>query len=256
MGSLPDKAFWQAYRRDGGGRPRGNIFHALLWRLLPRGGDLSYLEIGCAPGHNLAYFARRFGYRVTGLDYARLDLVRALLARLGIQDARLIDADFTTYDSAERYDVVASWGLVEHFADPAWAVRRQAAFVAPGGYLVVDVPNLRHVNGLVYRIALPRLLAAHNRLAMDPRRLAAALGDDFEILVCRHVFTCALFFDAANPLVAGRPWLSAIVRALRWPLERLGLDDVPSRFFSPYILLVARRRGPGRRAADGRDGGA
>lgn len=113
------------------------------------------------------------------------------------------------------------------------------------------MPNLRHANGLGYRVAAPRLFAAHRLAAMGPGRLAAALGGDFEVLVGRRVLTCSLFFDAANPLVAGRPWLFALGRALRWPLVRLGLDDLPNRFFSPYIPLVARRRDPAPRPTDG-----
>ena len=251
MGSLPDKAFWDAYARNSAEGEYESLFHNVLWRLLPRERPLAYLEIGCAPGHDLAYFARRYGYRVSGLDYSRMDLVRAALAHEDVVPERLIEADFTTYESAERYDVVASFGLVEHFADPDWAVRRQAAFVRPGGYVVVEVPNLRYVNGLLCRLFLPRLLAAHNLAAMSPRRLAAALGPDFEILHCRYRFTCALFVNARNPFIADHPGRRRLVRILRWPLERLRLDDVPSRFFSPYILLVARRRaqaaaGPGR----------
>ena len=37
----------------------------------PPSGDLSFIEIGCAPGGWMAYFARQFGYRVTGVDYVR-----------------------------------------------------------------------------------------------------------------------------------------------------------------------------------------
>jgi SAM-dependent methyltransferase len=242
MGELTDRGFWQAYPRDESARPGDSIFHRLLWGLLPHEAGLTYLELGCAPGHNLAYFARRYGYSVTGLDYAGLELTRSVLARLGIHDARLIYADFTTYESEERYDVVASFGLIEHFDDPAWAVARQAAFVKPGGYLLIVMPNLRYGNHLLYRVAMPALLRAHNLAAMDLRVLQTALGDGFELLACRYVFTCALFFDAANPVVASRPWLRSAVAALRWPLERLALDDRPSRVFSPYILVAARRR--------------
>lgn len=249
---LPDRSFWQEYWQDASLSAPDSLFHATLWRVLPHGEPLRFLEIGCTPGRGLVYFARRFGYRVTGLDYARLDLARATLDRFGVE-GDLIEADFTTYESGDRYDVVASFGVLEHFPDPDRAIRRQAALVARGGYLVVEMPNLRYANGVLYRLFAPALLRSHNLAAMDLGRLRAALGPEFEVLHARYAFTCALFFDAANPLVARRPLVRTLVQALRWPLAHLGLDDIPSRFFSPYMMLIARRRPDAPGGADGTD---
>jgi len=249
--SLPDKAFWDAYwQRGPHGQVQPDMFDRMLGPVLPRGGSISYFEIGCAPGAMLVHFARTYGYRVSGIDYSSMSLVRDALEQSGVHAQALIEADFTAYESDERYDVVGSFGFVEHFTDVEAIVRRQASFVRPGGYLVIEVPNLRYANYLLYRILDPALLAIHNLAAMDVGTLRRAVGPGFDFVLARPVYTCAAYFNGANPAVARHPWRRAAVRATRWILGRLHLEDVPSRLFSPYLLVVARRRPT---PADGRE---
>jgi SAM-dependent methyltransferase len=252
--ALTDRGYWeQHWRSERKSGDRDHILDALLRRHLPPGpGD--YLEVGCAPGASLAYFQRRFGYRVTGVDFVGADLVRATLAEAGVPagEYRVVEADFLRWECAERFDVVASFGFVEHFADPAAVVRRHARFVRPGGMLVLEVPNLRYFNGLLYALLQPRVLALHNRAAMSPRALAAPLvaGGEFEIVHADYHGLSFLDFDERNPLLARRPWLLRAVRAARrglaWALPRR-----PTALLSPYIVVIARRLAhPGERAAD------
>lgn len=252
-GRLTSKAYWDVHwHREEKYIGADHIMDALLRRYLPQGGDS--LEVGCAPGATLAYFHRRFGYRVTGLDFSSVEMVHATMARAGITDYRVIEADFLSWQSGQTFDVVASFGFVEHFADVRGVVRRHAQLVRPGGYVVLEVPNLRYFNGFLYALLLPRVLALHNRQAMRPEALAAPLREEgaFEILHAAYFGTSLLDFDPQNPLLGRHPLLLAVVRAARVLLARCGLADRPSAFFSPYIVVIARRRGgPWRRPTAG-----
>lgn len=240
---LAPKDYWDGHWRvEKKAEGANHIMDALLRRHLPIGGE--YLEIGCAPGETLAYFYRRFGYRVTGLDFSSVDLVHRTMDRAGIRDYRVVEADFLGWQSDQTFDVVASFGFVEHFADVRDIVLRHARLVRPGGSLVLELPNLRYFNGLLYALFLPRVLALHNRAAMDPKVLVAPLleGAAFEIRYQGYYGTSFLDFDPQNPMLATRPWLLAIVRGVRSLLARCGLRDRPNAFFSPYIVVIARRR--------------
>ena len=44
-------------------------FHRILTQVLPKG-DLSLIEVGCAPGSWITYFHNCFHYSVSGIEYA------------------------------------------------------------------------------------------------------------------------------------------------------------------------------------------
>jgi len=143
--------------------------HALLRRHLPSGAERTRLiEVGCAPGRFLDYFARHFGYRVTGLDYApeACRTTRANLDLLGTP-ATILGGDLFTFQPAGGgYDVVLSVGLIEHFTNVGEVVRRLVGMADPdGGFIVTMVPNLYGLEGLVLEAFRPRVFDGHLRIS-------------------------------------------------------------------------------------------
>ncbi len=244
---LTDLQFWErrwraraVTPRCGIAHPRRMPFHPLFAKLLPR--DLSYVEVGCAPGRTMAYFHHHFGYRVAGIDYVAEDLCRRTLAEGGVEAYRLYAMDFLEELPAERFDVVASFGFVEHFTDLETILARHVALVNPGGYVVVGVPNYRGAQNLLRRLLDPAALARHNLAAMEPgtiRRILAGLGAR-EFPYCGHYRTFGVWLDRED---APR-WLCRAVGLCDAGFQRLArllrLDNVPSRLLSPYVLVIAR----------------
>ena len=95
-------------------------FHELFTRVLPRGHNVRLLEVGCARSRWLPYFAAEHGYEVTGLDYSTMgcEQARQILAAAGVE-GRIVEGDLFSppEDLLEAFDVVISFGLVEHFDD-------------------------------------------------------------------------------------------------------------------------------------------
>ncbi len=238
---LSDQSFWDKYwnEEQRQGDPTDFIFNDLLKRYLPRGG--SYFEVGCAPGTVMINFHRTFQYTVAGVDFSHVESTRNTLASHGIE-AAVIDADFTTMPIDRQFDVVASWGFVEHFSNAGDIIKKQAQFVKPGGFLVVEVPNLTYFNGLIYRIFDKPLLDKHNRAIMHPAALSGPIpADEFDIVFCNFYSTNFLFFNFNNPAVASMRALKAFVRSAKFLFKLLRLDNIPNRFFSPYLILIAQR---------------
>lgn len=147
------------------------------------------LEIGCARSAFLPYLARAFGFRVEGLDYSEVGAVQArrILARDGV-DGTVTCADMFTPPASMlgAFDVVVSFGVMEHFRDTAEALRAAACFLAPGGLLVTFVPNLAGVMGWVQKRMNPRVYDIHNPL--DSRQLGLATeAAGLELLASRYV---------------------------------------------------------------------
>ncbi|HEY9217404.1 MAG TPA: class I SAM-dependent methyltransferase [Phenylobacterium sp.] len=108
-----------------------------------RGGEAPgrMLDVGCGEGFALAWFAQR-GWTVRGLDHSS--------AGLAAQNPQLIEK-LTTGDvfanlqgligAGETYDLVWLNHVLEHVVDPVALLRSLRRLVAPGGVLVVTVPN-------------------------------------------------------------------------------------------------------------------
>src|SRR5205823_1209681 len=126
---------------------------------LPWHGEGRLLDFGCGGGSYLERMARQ-GWRVTGVDAspAAVNRIRndlGLNAHVGsLPHARL---------HAESFDVVTMWHSLEHVHDPLDVLRQARRLLAPGGKLVVAVPNIdslpfRWFGHAWYGLDLPRHL--------------------------------------------------------------------------------------------------
>lgn len=138
-------------------------------RFFPRDDTLTALELGGAPGQYLAYLHRRYGYRVSCLDYSTVGCAgtkenfRLLDIPVDVYEADLFDESVTL----PSFDIVYSLGLIEHFDSQSSVVRQHVRFLKPGGLLVLGVPNFQGVNGWFLSRLAPRLLQEHQLSAMN-----------------------------------------------------------------------------------------
>jgi len=118
-----------------------SVLPFLMDRTRKQSGDV--LELGCAPGRMIERMSRfRPQHRYHGLDYSEVgvQLTRSRLRSLGrTGDINL--GDLHTFEAARRYDLVVSFGLIEHFTDPLPVVKAHARFCSPGGCVGITVPN-------------------------------------------------------------------------------------------------------------------
>jgi SAM-dependent methyltransferase len=107
---------------------------------------MDVIELGCAPGLILKeLYLLRPVHNYFGIDYSLdgLAITRKFLEENGIK-AELIYADILTYVPDRTYDLVVSFGLVEHFDDPVKVLEAHKKFAAEDGLVMVSVPNYSH----------------------------------------------------------------------------------------------------------------
>ena len=83
---------------------------------------MELLEVGCGNSIWLPYFAKQFGFLVSGLDYSEegCRTSREMLAEAGVRGMiRCADVFARPDDMRNRYDVIVSVGVVEHFQEPS-----------------------------------------------------------------------------------------------------------------------------------------
>ncbi len=104
------------------------------------GGKGPVLDVGCAAGHFLAH-AEAAGWEAWGIEASpAADQAAARLPAGRIFRGPVEDAPFP----AGRFRFVHLNHVLEHLDDPVAALRRVAAWLAPGGIAVLEVPNEFH----------------------------------------------------------------------------------------------------------------
>lgn len=210
------------------------------------------LEIGCASSPWLPVFSRQFGYEVVGLDYseAGCESARRLLHSQNAP-GQIICADLfqPPADLLGAFDIVVSFGVVEHFDPVSRCVQAMAAFLRPSGLMFTQIPNLAGVLGLlqkaldleVFRKHVPLdardLGRAHVEAGLRVRSSRYYLSSNFAVCNLNSLPPRTPEWWAKKALLAGLSRLSI----LGWASERrLGVPR-PTRALSPYAICVAEK---------------
>jgi 2-polyprenyl-3-methyl-5-hydroxy-6-metoxy-1,4-benzoquinol methylase len=209
------------------------------------------LEVGCGASAWLVYFAKELGYSVEGIDYSEpgCELARENL-RLNQVEGNVECRDLLSLgpDAMGTFDVIFSYGVVEHFEQSGEVLRILSACLSPGGWMVVIVPNMGGIYGPLQRWWNEPVYRMHKVLA--PRDLAQDLGqcglavtraDYFgtfflHVVNWAHPTPCNLFRRVARRSAA---YLDRLVTA---GLRKLSVER-ESRCFSPYVLAIGVKPG-------------
>ena len=228
------------------------VWDVLLRKFLPSGTGLKALEIGSAPGGHLVRLHDTFGFDVFGIEYTEsgVEVNRRRFLEAGIDPARVLALDFMS-DSAMavcrgQFDVVTSFGFVEHFDDPKAVIARHVDAVRPGGLLVVLVPNLHGPLGMMAEWLHPGILAIHNTAIMTRDAYASVFDDPrIEQVHCGPIGTVNLGVLNADGATLHRATLACanLAQLAFSPLLRLffGSRGLETESLSPYFAFVGRR---------------
>jgi len=106
-------------------------------------GEYRVLGAGCG---SLSHLDMGSGAVVTGID-----ILQEQLDRNEVLHEKIL-GDLETYPlNPGAYDVIISWDVLEHLANPRLAIDNLVGAMAPGGLLVLKLPNLLSFKGLVTR---------------------------------------------------------------------------------------------------------
>jgi 2-polyprenyl-3-methyl-5-hydroxy-6-metoxy-1,4-benzoquinol methylase len=227
-------------------------FHHYLQETLSsmKGGKL--LEIGCGGSRYLPYFSKEFGLNVSGLDYSSEGCASAsrVLTREGIS-GQIICADFFDPPQSlyEKFDVVVSFGVVEHFADTKACLAAIARFVKSGGLVLTFIPNMVGLVGQLQKIIDRKVFEKHVPLDKESlqqaHKQAKLVIENCDYFLFNHFFVVTMNQIARDSF----EWYSktVVLNALHyvsgaiWALETAFHPFRPGRFVSPFIACTARK---------------
>jgi SAM-dependent methyltransferase len=204
------------------------------------------LEVGCAQSAWLPYFKKHFGFYIEGIDYSEIGCEQAkqLLAREGVKGEIVCGDFFVPPDfMIESFDVVISFGVVEHFPETALCIKALSRFLKSGGLLITTIPNMLGLNGFlqkilnrpVFDIHVPLssngLAHAHHMAGLSLKSCGYFLFAHFGVLNIDNLKNYLLY-----PML---PRFRTLLNVTLWSFERAVPVLKPNGWSSPYITCLA-----------------
>ena len=213
--------------------------------------DRLMLEVGCANSQWLPYFAKTYGLQVFGMDYSEqgCNLAQRALSAQGVK-GEIVFADLfePPRNLLQRFDFVASFGLVEHFEKPSHCISSLAKFLKPNGILFTSVPNLVGAVGWAQRILGPATWRVHKPISKNT--LIANLSEaGLQVIDCRYIQLHDFAINIVDPtpnrlLLATRKMiyeaLKRVTAAAILAKSALGMYPV-NRLTSSYVYSLAKK---------------
>ena len=230
---------------DFGKRIWHKAFDTALAELAGTGKKL--LELGCGGSAYLPYFFRHFGLQVYGMDYSELgcELASRMCEVNGVP-SQIICADFLKPppEMLGDFDVVVSFGVVEHFTDTQGTLSKFANFLRPGGLMITTVPNMGGLVGLAQSVLAHDVFEKHVILKRDFFRKAHE-DAGLSIVQCEYLLFSGLgIVDiGVNAPLPKKLALAALkkLNGLVWALESIIGPLPPNALSSPYLICVATK---------------
>ena len=211
----------------------------------------SLLEIGCGNSAFLSYFSKEFGFKVFGLDYSELgcEQSRQILKRDGVEgEIFLADAFNPGPELLNRFDVVCSFGVVEHFTDTAKTLESFSKFLKQGGMLITSVPNLAGATGFLQKIMNRPVYDIH--VPMDKKYLDKEIADAGLQLIDSTYFLSVSFAVTLEGKEGKIPYYlpkKLFLKSIRyfskliWMMERVFGSLPKGKWLSGGIITAAKR---------------
>ncbi len=207
------------------------------------------LEIGCACSSWLPYFAKEYGFEVSGIDYSEIgcEQERQILYRAGVQGSIICADLFHPPDNLiEVFDVVLSMGVAEHFEDTSRYIQAVMRYMKKGGIVITIIPNMTGIIGWAQKTANRRVYDIHVPLTTEDLK-RAHYDSGINVLTCDYLIplnfgmcnlsgvkTNSLAFIITFPIIALLRRGSYLVRLL----EKINGNIKSNQQLATYVMCV------------------
>lgn len=235
-----DKDYWSNYWRHF--KPEiineNILFHDIL-KELPKG-NLKCLEIGGFPGTYSIFLKKFKGFRPTLLDFyidnSILERIM-ILNDLDLNDIEAIQGDIFKTKEEPEFDVVMSFGFIEHFEDTRLIIEKHLNFLKKGGSFLITLPNLRGVLGFITKKFDIESYKTHNIQSMNLKKLNYIIRElNIEKFEIKYYGQPYLYLNKHVKISEQRKKIILLLSKMFCKvLPKLGLHK--NKIFSPNIVI-------------------
>ena len=236
----PKSGFFQSY----------DIFlcDSILSKYLPHNGkkreEMKICEIGFGDGKLLRKVSDQFNYEPFGIEYSKEGIKQAQGRGIKtIEGDAFDDAILKKYH--EFFDVVFSYGFIEHIIPPEKAVQMHMKLLKKRGYIIIQLPRFKKFNWLKAKIFRPDLLPLHNLAIMEEEIISSLVKKEgIQEIFCKNYGTLKLRIPMSQKNI--RWYVLKAISCLEYvlnPLFRLLFRDkgFETKLFSPAIIFIGRK---------------
>jgi L-malate glycosyltransferase len=202
----------------------------------------SVFEIGCFPGTYLSVFGE-MGYKLNGIDLTqgvKSDLP-SWLKKEGFKCGDFFCDDFLEADINKKFEIVCSFGFIEHFTDIEDVILKHTALLESEGYLILTTPNFSgFVQYFLHLLVDRKNLKLHNLNIMDPflwKKILIKQG--FQVLYCGWFGGFSFWAEKDDSRNIFQKVLLFFLLKCSGLLNRLSIPN--SRHHSPLCGLVVKK---------------
>ncbi|TAE37099.1 MAG: class I SAM-dependent methyltransferase [Sphingobacteriales bacterium] len=237
------KNFWEAKQNLVFKIKPDYTFHQLIGPLIKQQSIKSAIELGGFPGYYSVFLRKYFDIDVTLFDYyIHPQIIENLLFfnDLAPSDIAIIEADLFTYQPQKTYDMVCSFGLIEHFNNTENIIAKHLNYLSPGGTLLITLPNFKGINGWIQKTFDRYNYDKHFISCMD----LDILSTTAQKLGLHHVQT---FYNGGFSTwienKEHKPIFIRVVVKFIWLVGKIVSKIIrsESKLMSPYIVLIAQK---------------
>ena len=205
---------------------------------------LDYLELGCAPGICTAALVHGSNWNISGIDFSdKADVFVETLAQVN-KEANLYKFDLLVDSFDKKFDIVTSFGLIEHFLDESLdqIVRIHDHYLQSRGTLIIEVPNFNGFQYFWHKLFDSLDLKIHNLQIMSPLVISEfykKLG--YEITFCDYVGKLHVWGSSTSTHILFKLIAKLLAKSVNITsaiLSSIGLE-IHGKNYSPAILLIA-----------------
>ena len=243
MTEYTDKKFWDSYfyKRQNKLRAVESVpFTDIFERYLDPDSGKTILEIGCADSDFLCYLAKRYGYKAYGIDYSDAISKTADIFKFNnLAEPTLYKEDFFNWNPDKQFDVVCSFGFIEHFENLDTVIAKHAELVSDNGKIIITLPHFAHGQYLLHWLIDRENLKKHNTKIMNLNSIRGAIEkNNLKIEHLSYYKTFGFWTERENLTRWEKIFKWMIIKSGKVITKIFGYDN--SNFlFSPHIVCVA-----------------
>lgn len=211
------------------------------------------LEIGSGSSAWLPFLADEYNLRVSGLDYSEIGckICEENLRMQGINFDEIICEDVFKWDSGTRYDIIISFGVIEHFENPGHILKIIRQHLNENGLIITIVPNLLGISGKLTKIFLPDVYKIHKKISENYlKELHQAAGYEclkndytgffYPMIIPWSVKTTGFFFKKGSSRRKVILKLLELANAVITKILLATKIHFSSRYLSPFVIYVGK----------------
>ncbi len=233
-----EREYWKKYWEGKVLKPTKNVFFKEYLNIFPKKGKL--LDIGGFPGNFASYFINKFNYDVTILDYyIDKELVNKVEKINNLNNGKIKLINNNIFDSLaiEKFDIVTSFGFIEHFEDTYETINLHKKYLKEKGLLFLTIPNFTGINGLVQKIYDKENYKIHNIKSMNLKLLYSIMFKlGFKNIKVEYFGNSGLWIEPTAPV-------SPFTRKILMKLSRFIVKfpyRKPNKVTSSFILISGK----------------